>query len=135
MHVASKIDSPVTIPNITSKNIISPSPRSPRSNFELYGRVIYNSHRKFDLESRRGPLGDILCIYPLIYLLIRDTRVCVYVRTPIVLITCISRAGLFSANWKVRLRAPIYSVPMLVRSRTERFILANERDAFCRCNF
>jgi len=55
-------------------------PRSPRSNFELHSRVIYNSHRKFDLESRRGPLGDILCIHPPIYLLIRGyTRS--YVRT------------------------------------------------------
>lgn len=87
-HAASKIDLPLTIPNIaSSKNIISPSPpsrpppaSSPRSNFELHGRVIYNSHRKFDLESRRGPLGDILCIRSPIYLLIRGCIARLYAR-------------------------------------------------------
>lgn len=103
------------------RNIISP-----RSNFGLHGRVIYNSHRKSNPVA--APLGDILCIRSPIYICSSGvyTRLC-YTRTPTVLITCIRRPGLFSANWKVRLGASICSVPMLLRSRTEGFILSLTR--------
>lgn len=55
--MTSKIDLPVTIPNIISNNIIFPLPilLDPIS-----GSVIYNFRRKFDPESHRGPLEDDL---------------------------------------------------------------------------
>lgn len=65
--VTSKIDSPVTVPNIICNNVVFSAHVSflPPFPHSICRTVIYNLHHKFDPELRRSSLGDVSCICPL----------------------------------------------------------------------